>query len=112
MGIRIDTRNVTLLGGEVRQYHFAVLGNPCDHPEELSRPFVQPFSWGGETTLEHEAPEVRCDDQGRLQGAYLSDHGYIIISMLFEEDNSLQSMDEGIFADMCKQRADAGYNSG
>merc|ERR1711865_1331214 len=58
---------------------------------------------------------VRCDQNGRLEGAYLSDGCYNIISMFFDEDPSLQSheyMDEGVFADMCTQRADAGYNSG
>jgi len=110
--IRVDTKNVTLLGGEVRQFHFAVLGNPCDHPEELTKPFVQPFYGRGETTIKQEAPEVRCDESGRLEGAYLSDHGYIIINMFFDEDPALKSMDESLFAGMCKERADAGYNSG
>jgi len=110
--IKVDTRNVTLFGGEARQYHFAVLGNPCDHPEELSRPFVQPFYNRGETTLKQEAAEVRCDENGKLLGAYLSDHGYIIISMFFDESPSLKSMDESLFADHCSQRAAAGYNSG
>ena len=35
--IRIDTKNVTTADG-TRQYHFAVLGNPCDHPEQLCAP--------------------------------------------------------------------------
>lgn len=109
--IKVDTKNVTLLGGEVRQYHFAVLGNPCDHPEELSRPFVHAFH-RGETTLKREAPEVRCDSNGNLEGAYLSDGGYTIVSMFFDEDPSLKSMDESLFEDMCRQRAEAGYNSG
>jgi len=109
--IRIDTKNITLLGGEVRQYHFAVLGNPCDHPEELTKTFVQPFG-GGETTLARDAPEVRCDSDGRLEGAYLSDHGYTMMSMFFDEDSSLSHMDESIFEEHCQQRADAGYNSG
>jgi len=110
--IRVDTKNITTQGGEVRQYHFAVIGNPCDHPEELSRPFVQPFYGRGSTTLAREAPEVRCDSAGRLEGAYLSDGGYIIISMFFDEDPSHRSMDESLFKGMCKERAEAGYNSG
>jgi hypothetical protein len=110
--IRVDTKNVTLAGGETRQYHFAVLGNPCDNPDALDRPFTQPFHWGGETTLRREAPEVRCNNDGKLDGAYISDHGYTIISMFFDEDPSLKSMDETMFAGHCKQRADAGYNSG
>mmetsp|Transcript_74102 Transcript_74102/g.217454 ORF Transcript_74102/g.217454 Transcript_74102/m.217454 type:complete len:273 (+) Transcript_74102:25-843(+) len=109
--IRVDTKNVTTSDGEV-QLHFAVLGNPCDRPEELSKPFVQPFYGRSETTLRREAPEVRCDQDGKLEGAYTSDHGYIIISMFFDEDKSLKSMDETLFADNCRQRAEAGYNSG
>jgi len=110
--IRVDTKNVTLSSGESRQYRFAVIGNPCDHPEELDRPFVQPFYNRGETTLKHEAAEVRCDQNGNLEGAYVSDHGHIIISMFFDEDSSLNSMDETIFEGHCTQRAAAGYNSG
>jgi len=111
--IRVDTKNVTTLGGHVQQYHFAVLGNPCDHPEELTKPFSQPEIYGrGETTLKQEAPEVRCDESGRLEGAYLSDGGYIIINMFFDEDRSLSSMDESVFERMCTERKEAGFNSG
>jgi len=109
---RIDTRNVTTADGESRQYHFAVLGNPCDRPEELHRPFVQPFNGRQETTLAREAAEVRCSADGKLEGAYLSDHGYIISSMFFDEDPQLKSMDESIFKGHCEDRAANGYNSG
>ena len=81
--IRVDTKNVTLAHGEVRQYHWAVVGNPCDDVSALHKPFVQPFYGRGETTLAREAPEVRCDN-GKLIGATLSDHGYPIISMIFD----------------------------
>ena len=84
--IRVDTRNVTLAGGVVRQYHWAVVGNPCEDEPALHRPFVQPFYGRGETTLAREAPEVRCDAEGRLIGATLSDHGYPIISMFFDAE--------------------------
>jgi len=110
--IKIDTKNITMKDGEVRQFHFAVLGNPCDHPEELARPFTQPFYGCGETNLLTEAAEVRCDENGKLAGAHLSDHGYVIISMFFDEDPSLRSMDESVFEGHCRQRAEAGYNSG
>merc|ERR1711920_308188 len=79
--IRVDTRNVTTADGP-RTYHFAVIGNPCDHPEELTRPFDDPFG-RGQSLLQHDAPEVRCNN-GVLEGAPLSDHGYIIIAMLFD----------------------------
>merc|ERR1719162_2261755 len=80
--IRVDTKTIATAEGE-RQYHFAVLGNPCDHPEMLDKPFMQPFNWGGETTLAKEAREVRCDN-GVLIGATMSDNGYVIIGMFFD----------------------------
>lgn len=87
-----------------------VLGNPCDHPEQLEIPFVQPFD-KRTTTLSREAREVSCLPDGRLEGAHLSDNGYIIINMFFEDDGQ-QANEQDQFVDMCKQRADAGYNSG
>lgn len=110
--IRVDTKNVTTSDGEDRQYHFAVLGNPCDRQEELDRPFVQPFYGRGQVTLRREAPEVRCSTEGKLQGAHLSDHGYIIISMFFDEEEGTNAMDEHVFEGHCRQRAQQGYNSG
>ena len=140
--IRADTRNVTLAGGEVRQYHWAVVGNPCDHPAKLKESFTQPFYDRGPTTLEREAPEVRCDADGKLIGAYLSDHGYPIIGMFFDAvddaptaDGSnavltaassfvaqpgrmrhapggVQFQDESEYGPMCTDRASKGYNSG
>lgn len=84
--IRVDTKNVTTSSGE-RQYRFAVIGNPCDHPEKLEEPFQQSFGWG-ETTLRHDAPEVRCSEDGRLLGAHMSDHGYVILTMFFDDGDS------------------------
>lgn len=78
--IRIDTLNVTTSDGLSRRVHAAVIGNPCLRPEALRAPFVQPFYGRGETTLEREAPEVRCHD-GELVGATLSDHGHIVIQL-------------------------------
>merc|ERR1711879_359484 len=48
--IRVDTKSFTMRDGEIRQYHFAVLGNPCQHPEELTKPFTDTFD-RYETTL-------------------------------------------------------------
>ena len=81
--IRIDTKNVTTASG-VRQYHWTVLGNPCLNREKLRTPFTQPFYNRGPTTLEREAPEVRCGDDGTLLGAHLSDNGYTIVNMFFD----------------------------
>lgn len=108
--MRVDTKNVTLLGGESRQYHFAVMGNPCDHPDELTKPFEQRSS--KTTTLEHEAPEVRCNGEGKLEGAHLSDHGHIILSMFHEEDPSLKSTKEIEAEPHCNERAANGYIGG
>jgi hypothetical protein len=135
--IRIDTKNITTAQG-TRQYHFTVLGNPCDHPEKLSTPFVQPFD-RRETTVAQEAREVRCDT-GVLEGATLSDHGFPIINMFFDAEGNdpatgiapgaetplpdptpgrtstggggVLFQDEREFTDRCAQRAAAGYNSG
>lgn len=109
--IKVDTKSITMLNGEVRQYHFAVLGNPCERPEELTRPFFDAFD-RGQTTIAQQAAEVRCNAAGQLEGAYLSDHGYVIINMFFDEDPSQRAMDESMFAQMCTDRANAGYNSG
>jgi len=108
--IRVDTKTVTTSDGKARQYHFAVVGNPCHHPEKLSQPLKDGIS--GEATLKSQAPELQCDDNGKLKGAHVSDHGHIIISMFFDEDESLKSMDEKVFKDKCSQRAKAGYDSG
>jgi len=81
------------------QYYFAVLGNPCDRPEQLEKKFVQPYGWGGETMLKETAPEVRCGhsggEDGTLLGATLSDHGFIIIAMFFDAETP--TVDAGNF---------------
>jgi len=130
--IRVDTRNVTTADGE-RSYRFAVIGNPCDHPEELQHPFQDAFG-RGQSTLQMDAPEVRCMD-GKLQNAPLSDHGFVIINMFFDPPEGKESVllasrvqsaqpgrisemggvkyqDEVEYAPMCEQRKLSGYNSG
>lgn len=82
--IRVDTLNVTSRDGVSRQRHFTVIGNPCHHPEQLEVPFVQPFYGRQATTLSQVAREVRCTNDGSLEGATISDHGYIIIGMFFD----------------------------
>jgi hypothetical protein len=83
--IKVDTKNITLRNGVVHKQHFAVIGNPCDRPEALTTPFVQPFD-GRKTTLQREAAEVRCNVDGTLEGATMSDHGYVIINMFCEAE--------------------------
>merc|ERR1712217_70338 len=86
------------------------------------------------STLQRDAPEVRCKD-GVLEGAPLSDNGYVIINMFFDypiesaADTSVASsrqeqpgrvsevagvkfQDEFEYASMCEQRKNNGYNSG
>jgi len=133
--IRVDTLTVQTLSGP-NQFHFAVVGNPCENEAALNKPFFQPFYGGRDTTLANEAREVRCVD-GELIGATLSDHGYIIISMFFdlpqpEVGKDLVSADQedgmqpgrvtqylGVsvqhekeYAGWCEDRAKNGYNSG
>lgn len=114
--IRIDTLNVTTLQYQKRsngsndkeeevveealvseRKYFAVIGNPCDHPEQLAIPFYQPFyGMKKTTTLAETAKEVRCLEDGFLEGATLSDSGYIIISMFF--DAEVAEMDDDTVA--------------
>jgi len=131
--IRVDTRRVATADGE-RTYNFAVIGNPCDHAEELSRPFQDNFN-RGMSTLQRLAPEVRCKD-GILEGAPLSDNGFVIIAMFFDapaqlnhpaalaqvggssqpgritEVGGVKFQDEDEYKEMCEQRKMNGYNSG
>jgi hypothetical protein len=135
--IRVDTKTVSTSDGE-RQYHFAVLGNPCQNPDDLDRPFLQPFDrrW---TSIRQSAPEVRCGDNHTLIGATLSDHGYPIIAMFFDAEqledevadgavsngnaaptpgrisvspSGVKYQDETEWGPMCTDRANNGYNSG
>jgi len=79
--IKVDTKNITTKDG-TRTYRFAVLGNPCDHAEQLTKPFKDAFG-RGMTTLSRDAAEVRCDG-GTLVNAPMSDNGYVIINMFFD----------------------------
>jgi len=135
--IRVDTKTVQTQSGE-RVYRFAVVGNPCDHPEELQKPFQQPFRGREWSTLARDAAEVRCEN-GVLINAPLSDHGYVIINMFFDlpeqspenqgalapsqpvsepqpgrmsNIGGIQFQDETEFKPMCEDRARNGYNSG
>lgn len=103
--IRVDTKNVTLRiangdtddndnhhhPSEQRTLQFAVIGNPCDNPQALTVPFIQPFD-RRETTIAESATELRCLEDGTLEGATLSDHGYIIISMFFDSADAQQNV--------------------
>merc|ERR1712224_856617 len=80
---KVDTKSVTTKEGVERQYHFAVIGNPCDDSSKLTEPFLDPFS-GAKRTLSGSAPEVKCTADCNLEGAHVSDHGYIIIGMFFD----------------------------
>ena len=49
--VKVDTITVTTRDQGPVKMHFAVIGDPCEHPEKLREPFVQPFD-GRYTTLE------------------------------------------------------------
>jgi len=133
--LKVDTANVTLADGP-KQVHVVVIGNPCDNPEALHKPFVQPFD-GRSTTLARDAAEVRCDADGKLIGASLSDHGYPIVQVFYDAEevggdtarsvvpggvptpgrtgvsnSGLRYQDEYEYSEMCTDRAAHGYNSG
>ncbi|OEU21137.1 hypothetical protein FRACYDRAFT_234764 [Fragilariopsis cylindrus CCMP1102] len=90
--IRIDTKNITLATGRQQTFQFAVIGNPCDDPTQLQIPFMQPFD-RRQTSIADSAREVRCLEDGALEGATLSDHGYVIINMFFDSQDADQEGD-------------------
>merc|ERR1719261_863824 len=95
--LKVDTRSVTVRGGGTHTLQFLVIGNPC---AEASR-----IPW--------EAPEVTCSANGELEGATLSDNGFVIVSMFFPEEVGRKSAtSEARFAPHCEQRKQMDYNSG
>jgi len=139
--IRADTLTITAVDGVPRVVHVAVIGDPCARPAALRESFVQPFDQR-ETTLEREAPEVRCSAAGELLGATRSDHGHVVIQLfplvgdgaprpagaiaaaavpgriselVAGESGSgvaVKYQAEAEFAPSCAERAAAGFNSG
>jgi len=108
--IRVDTKTIRTRDGS-KQYFVAVIGNPCDRPRELTRRFVQPFD-GRRTTIAESAAEVRCGVGGRLEGATMSDNGYVILSLFFDASSDHGVTANSEFASMCEDRKNNGYNSG
>merc|ERR1712137_731686 len=97
--LKVDTKTIKTTDGE-KQAHFVVIGNPCKNT----------------AAIPNQAPDVKCEANGDLVKATLSDHGYIIIGMLFEagikdhSDASVSKSPESEFTPHCKRRADAGHN--
>ena len=90
-------------------------------------------TFGRETTLATSAPDVVCTDDGRLEGATMSDHGYVIISRFFAatvvanstalttsnsvapgtmltNEAGIQFQDSVGYDGVCTERANNGYN--
>ena len=86
--IKVDTKSVMLSNGVLRKFQFAVIGNPCDDPDQLTAKWRDPFGRRGMTSIAASAPEVRCNN-GKLEGATLSDHNYIIIGMFFDSEDAI-----------------------
>merc|ERR1712100_321766 len=75
---------------------FIVMGDPCKDAAKLAATsFVDPFSKSS-VTLKESAPEVSCttDAQGvsKLEGAYLSDGGHVILGKFPTVSSSFESM--------------------
>jgi hypothetical protein len=110
--VKIDTKQVVTATGS-RQYHFAVIGNPCSKPEKFLEEHADPFG-DGTYSLSQSAPDLRCRD-GFVQDAVWSDNGYVIIGLLHETASFSASdiaANDVSMASVCQSRADAGYNSG
>jgi len=91
--IKVDTKTILTAQGPVK-HRFMVIGNPCLAKHKIPS----------------EAPEVRCDGE-RLIGAPMSDNGFVIIALFFDDDGS-PANDESLFESHCTDRARQGYNSG
>jgi len=127
--LSVDTLTVD---GEEPTY-FAAMADPCSDPSKLHEPFRQPFG-GRTTTLARDAPEVSCDDDGKLVGATYTDHGLIAIGgfwpvaddELVDEHrvsapqpgrvsstrSGVSFQDEREYDDMCYERELNGHDSG
>lgn len=98
----VDTKTVQLAGGVSKKAYFVVLGNPCKD----------------ESKIPYQAPDVKCEANGDLVKATLSDHGYIIVGMFFEpgikdhSDSAVQKNEQVEFSSMCQSRAAMGHQSG
>lgn len=108
--IRADTKTIETRDG-AKKYNVAVIGNPCNNPKALHEPFVQPFD-KRRTTIAASAPEVKCMSAGRLEGATMSDNGFVILSLLFDASGKNEQLANDEYRSMCDDRKDAGYNSG
>lgn len=138
--IRIDTRRIVTTDSrpEGQLYHFAVLGNPCSREQLFDEQFPNPFGQGSHT-IRGVAPEVRCSDNMQLEGATLSDNGYVIVGMFFDAEpvsndsitistrssftptpgrltthasTNVVYNDEREFKERCEERKQNGYDSG
>jgi hypothetical protein len=78
--VRVDTKTIQTADGP-KSFHFLVIGDPCTKPEKLQERFTDSFT-GLQTSLEQDAPELKCVN-GKLVNATYSDHGHPIIGMLF-----------------------------
>mmetsp|Transcript_44071 Transcript_44071/g.80784 ORF Transcript_44071/g.80784 Transcript_44071/m.80784 type:complete len:366 (-) Transcript_44071:132-1229(-) len=108
--IRVDTKTIKTRDGP-KEYKVAVIGNPCNRPQELTRPFTQPFD-KRMTTIAESAAEVRCGPGGRLEGATMSDNRHVIISLFFDASKDTGGLANDEYKEMCEDRKNNGYNSG
>jgi len=117
--IKLDTKTIETKSG-MQQFKFQVIGNPCSSPSFSSiynKLWNDPFRPGSQSSLAQDAPDVKCDGE-HLEAAVLSDHGNIIVGMMLDEVDAFERMtftdvasDDGLRG-FCKQRKEAGYNSG
>merc|ERR1711871_1097002 len=111
--IKVDTRTFEFADGP-KQLRFLTIGDPCSNPTALDEPFIDPFD-GSSRTLRQAAPELACDDSGRLKGAHFSDHGEVIIGLLRDKPADIGGTaftESSLVDDMCASRAAEGYRSG
>ena len=72
---------------------FYVSGDPCKQPQKIPS----------------RAPEVKCKN-GRLEGAFISDNGYIVIGMLQTKNTRGRNAEN--YSGRCESRREGGYRWG
>jgi len=114
--VKVDTKTITDSSGTDKQYHFTVIGDPCE------KAGITVCNEKGEAgCIPYEAPEVVCEGTS-LKGATLSDAGHIIIG-IYEVggsytkndyiDYETESDDDGnTLKSSCEDRASNGYGGG
>jgi len=116
--LRVDTRSVAFVDGSVQTYRFVVIENPCKNPDVFTEEYVDAFG-RGMSTLAADAPDVTCTAEGALDHGTRSDHGRIIVGMIYgpgtghwDANQDVPSVGADELEGYCADRSESGFASG